>query len=184
MTLTPKRLDRLLVLDIDQTLVHGTEAPLAREADFCVGPYFIYKRPGVDEFMSSCLEWFEVGIWTASALDYAESVVAQLIGTVDQLAFLWGRGRCTRRFDPVRREEYYTKNLKKLKKRWPLGKIIAVDDIARNFEQSYGNLVHVRPYNGGPRDDELVLLAKYLLTLDDVEDVRSMDKRRWRASVF
>jgi RNA polymerase II subunit A small phosphatase-like protein len=38
---------RLLVLDLDETLIYANECPLDRPADFEVAPYFVYLRPGV-----------------------------------------------------------------------------------------------------------------------------------------
>lgn len=33
---------KLLVLDLDETLIFGTERELERPCDFSVGPYFVY----------------------------------------------------------------------------------------------------------------------------------------------
>ena len=62
-----RRFDKLLVLDIDETLIFASDRSLSRPADF-VGPYHVYKRPHLDTFLKSCLAWFDVGIWTASSI--------------------------------------------------------------------------------------------------------------------
>ncbi len=43
----------LLILDLDETLIFGSEDRLHREADFRVGPFFLYKRPFLDQFLKS-----------------------------------------------------------------------------------------------------------------------------------
>ena len=44
-------MDKLLILDIDETLVHATEEDLGRACDFETDWYVVYKRPHVDEFL-------------------------------------------------------------------------------------------------------------------------------------
>jgi len=45
---------KLLLLDLDETLIHARETPLGRNEDFCVGEYFVYRRPPVDKFIDGC----------------------------------------------------------------------------------------------------------------------------------
>jgi RNA polymerase II subunit A small phosphatase-like protein len=59
-------LKKLLILDIDETLIYATEASLPRQADFLVGQYHIYKRPFLNVFLKNCLDWFEIAVWTSS----------------------------------------------------------------------------------------------------------------------
>jgi len=56
----------LLTLDLDETVVFATEQKLAREEDFRVAQYFVYKRPGLDRFVTFVFEHFKVAVWTAS----------------------------------------------------------------------------------------------------------------------
>src|ERR1700693_2838213 len=85
---------KLLVLDIDETLVHATETPLDRNEDFVVGPYFVYKRPNLDSFIEYALRTFLVGIWTSSGDVYADEVI-RTIFPADSLQFVWSSDRCT-----------------------------------------------------------------------------------------
>ncbi len=43
--------DKLLILDLDETLIHATENELNFSADFRFDRYFIYKRPYLDQFL-------------------------------------------------------------------------------------------------------------------------------------
>jgi len=174
------RYDKLLVLDLDETLIHATYAPLGRTPEQRVGPYAVYHRPGVAEFIDRALAGFEVGIWTASTLSYALPVLAALVPR-DRLAFVWGRERCTMRYDPETHEYEHLKDLKKLRRRgYDRTKVLFVDDTPAKIARSYGNYVCVEPYLGAPEDGELAALATYLDHLGRVDDVRRIEKRGWR----
>jgi len=174
------RYDKLLVLDLDETLIHATYIPLGRAPEQCVGPYAVYHRPGVADFLERSLAGFEVGIWTASTLGYALPVLASLVAR-ERLAFIWGRERCTLRYDPETHEYERLKDLKKLCRRgYDRTKVLFVDDTPAKIARSYGNYVRVEPYLGAPEDGELQALATYLDHLGPVDDVRRIEKRGWR----
>jgi RNA polymerase II subunit A small phosphatase-like protein len=37
--------DKLLILDLDETLIHAIEKELQFSADFTIDKFFVYKRP-------------------------------------------------------------------------------------------------------------------------------------------
>jgi len=53
---------KLLILDLDETLIYATAEKLQREPDLRVGQYFVYKRPFVEPFLDVCFESFEVAV--------------------------------------------------------------------------------------------------------------------------
>lgn len=179
------RFQKLLILDLDETLIHATTEPLPEPPDYLVGEYAIYKRPGVDAFLAWCLQDFErVAIWTASTADYATEVLAALL-PVSRLAFVWARERCTRHLEHETRDYVWLKDLKKVRRRGvDLATVIAVDDTPGKFRRNYGNLVAIRAFEGDPQDGELRLLRAYLAELAVVADVRPVEKRGWRRRVL
>jgi RNA polymerase II subunit A small phosphatase-like protein len=175
---------KLLILDLDETLIHSVEAPLARDPDFTFERYHVYKRPGVDDFIRHAGSLFELAVWSASTADYASAVVAQLFPPSVSLSFVWARDRCTRRFNPARYSHWWIKDLKKVKKRgYDLKSVLMVDDTAAGLTRQYGNLVRVTSFEGDTADNELYLLRAYLSSLAEVEDVRQVEKRGWHATV-
>ena len=42
---------KLLVLDLDETLIHATESALERKADFRTELYHVYIRPYINDFL-------------------------------------------------------------------------------------------------------------------------------------
>jgi TFIIF-interacting CTD phosphatase-like protein len=173
---------KLLVLDLDETLVFASETALDREADFRIAPYHVYKRPFLDRFIAEVSAEFRVAVWTSASEGYAQAMVRALFPGTTKLEFVWTRERCTKVFDPELREWHLVKKLKKLRRMGQrLEEVIVVDDSPEKHQGAYGNLVRVRPYAGEIVDDELFCLLAYLRQLRNVPNVRSVDKRMWRS---
>ena len=173
---------KLLILDLDETLIHATEETLGREADFTTELYYVYQRPYITDFLKFCSDNFYVGIWTTAGKDFASAVVENIFPPDYPLEFIWSRDRCTRMYDAELMQPYYIKNLAKLKRRgFCLSQIIMVDDTPRKLEKNYGNLVRVREWLGETEDNELLLLIKYLSDLRDFDNIRQIEKRGWKS---
>jgi len=177
--------DRLLVLDLDETLIYATDLPLTnREADFRIGRWYVYKRPSVDSFLEGCHARFaRVAVWTSASATYAAAVVAHLFPERGEwLTFVWSGERCTERYDHETGESVSCKDMGKLRRRLrvDLATVIAVDDSPEKHRRGYGNLVRVRPFFGDPADDELPALLAYLDHLRHAPNVRAVEKRNWR----
>ncbi|WP_426270574.1 NIF family HAD-type phosphatase [Dyella kyungheensis] len=171
----------LLILDLDETLVHATDVPLPRAPDFEIPPYALYLRPGVGEFLDWALTTFKVAVWTSSSPKYAEIVTSLLFEDLSKLEFVWARNRCTPRRDFERDVWWDSKPLHKVRRRgFDLRRVLAVDDNPEKYARSYGNLVAVSPYHGSLDDDELPHLRRYLEELAIHPNVRSVEKRFWR----
>ena len=55
---THKKSDILIILDLDETLIHATEKKLKRKEDFMGLNYFIYKRPHLEFFLKKLFQYF------------------------------------------------------------------------------------------------------------------------------
>jgi RNA polymerase II subunit A small phosphatase-like protein len=182
----------LLILDLDETLIHASTEIIRDDFDFQVSRYFIYKRPGLDAFLRFCAQHFKLAIWSSASDDYVNAVVKQIFPSDVSLEFVWARSRCT----PFLLPQYdaqgfynldfaskyeFAKRLKKVARRgFNLQKILLVDDTPEKVLHNYGNAIYAKPYHGGTNDSELTALASYLLSLKDVENVRTIEKRYWR----
>ena len=175
------RFDKLLVLDIDETLVHACEEPLARPADLRVAGYHVYERPGVRVFLERVLELFTIGVWTSSGEGYASLVVSALLER-GRVAFVHARDRCVPRRDLETFELVWLKDIRKLRSTgFPKERIVFVDDSPEKIARSYGNLVRVSPVEGATDDRELEALLAYLeLEIGPAANVRALEKRGWR----
>ncbi len=172
---------KLLILDLDETLIFATEEKLGRQADFLVGQYFVYQRPFLESFLEFCFEHFEVAIWTTATKSYAEEILQAILKSNQKLQFLWTRERCTFTFDAEEHEHYFVKRLSKIRRRgYKLESIIVVDDSPNVWKCSYGNLVRVKRFEGVETDDELKILPVYLGKLEKAINIRVIEKRNWR----
>jgi RNA polymerase II subunit A small phosphatase-like protein len=171
---------RLLVLDLDETLVHATEQPLTRPADLRVDGYHIHTRPGAEAFLREVGQLYALAVWSSAGKVYVETTVAELFSEV-RFEFIWSQERCTMRYDGERMRRYWVKDLKKVKRRgWPLERVLIVDDQRSKCERDYGNAIHLRPYRGATDDDELPRLGQYLRQIHATENFRRLEKRTWR----
>lgn len=182
----------LLILDVDETLIHATRQELSQAADFEIFNYKVYKRPYLDEFLKAISNDFLVAIWSSASDDYVEEIAKRIIPNEVELEFVWGRSRCTYQRnlqideygyyddDPIN-HYHYIKPLKKVKRKgFNLERILVVDDSPHKSKDNYGNAIYPSAFTGDSQDVELKLLAKYLKLLRDKENVRRIEKRNWR----
>lgn len=172
---------KLLILDLDETLIYAAEEKLERESDFKVGQYFVYRRPFLESFLDFCFEQFEVAVWTTATKAYAEEILKTILKENQKLQFLWTRERCTQVFDEEAREHFFVKRMSKLRRRGlRLESVIVVDDSPNVWKCSYGNLVRVDKFEGDLNDNELNYLSLYLKSISGAANIRAIEKRNWR----
>ncbi|WP_245896095.1 HAD family hydrolase [Deinococcus irradiatisoli] len=181
MTALPPR--PLLVLDLDETLWHGRSDPALP------GGLRLLLRPHLAEFLNAVGAAYDLAVWTAASEDWMREGLAQLKAVTGfdleaRAFFLWHRERCTFRRDAEGRYGF-RKPVRKFKAGWirgryPLERILVLDDQAANYACGYGHLVPVRAWHGYDNDDELRRLAPYLLSIAGQPDLRRIEKRGWR----
>jgi len=170
----------LLVLDLDETLIHATKNPLEHKTDFKVFDYYVYTRPNLDWFLKKISEVYRLGIWSSADDEYVETIVDHIKPESVNLEFVWGKSRCTRRRDYNLDSYFNEKRLKKLKKYGnKLEKILIVDDTPEKLKENYGNAIYIKPFEGDLNDDVLRKLYDYLVSISEVENVRKIEKRGW-----
>ncbi len=170
----------LLILDLDETLVHAVERPIARPHDFLVGPYFVYRRPQLGAFLMACAARFRLAVWSTAGDEYVREVVGRILPSGVELAFAWGRSRCVRTYNTDWLEDEFLKDLKKVKRAgYSLERVLIVEDTPRKVHRHYGNAVYVPPYLGATDDDVLPRLTDYLDSIHQAPNVRDLEKRGW-----
>ena len=182
----------LLILDLDETLIHATSTKLGDDFAFQLYHYYVYKRPGLNAFLTACAEKFDLAVWSSASDDYVQRVVEQIFPAGIKPVFVWGRSRCTPLVQP-QIEEFgyynldgvsyyeYAKLLKKVRRLgYDAKRILIVDDTPEKVRNCYGNAIYPNPFFGDPNDRELFILADYLHSLHDAENVRSIEKRQWQ----
>jgi len=179
----------LLVLDLDESLIHSLPTGSGKDFDFMVFDYDVIKRPYLDYFINNCNKFFRMAVWSSGTDDYVEEVVKHIFPDTIKLEFVWGRSRATYcpvvdfdasgSYDPGHYD--YVKRLKKIK---PLGysleKTLIIDDTPSKARDNYGNAIYIKAFTGESNDRELLFLTEYLMGLKDCKDVRKIEKRGWR----
>ena len=185
----------LLILDVDETLIHATEQELSRKADFEIYDYYVYQRPYLKEFLMKVSEDFLLAVWSSASDEYVEEIVRRIFPKDIQLEFVWGRSRCTYRrnlqidesgyySDEYFSHYHYVKPLKKLKRKgYQLERILIIDDTPHKSKDNYGNVIYPKEYKGDLKDNDLRKLSKYLPLLKDKPNVRGIEKRNWRNKI-
>ncbi len=173
--------DKLLILDLDETLVHATEKELMFSADFKFDKYYVHKRPYLEKFLLDISKHYSLGIWSSANDEYVKEIVKNI--KPDGVAFeiVWGRSRCSIKRDEDLDSYIFEKRLYKLQKKgFKLEQIIIVDDTPKKSRNNYGNAIYIHEFSGNTTDEELKHLHDYLLTLKKVENIRTIEKRGWR----
>lgn len=154
---------KLLILDLDETLVHATVEPLNYACDFLFSKYHIYKRPHLSVFLDFCKEHYEVAIWTASSEVYADAVTKELFSENYPLKFVWSVKRCVQKEDPITNGYLYIKDLRKARKfGYDVEDILMVDDTAQKVKRQPRSHMHVEPFEGRRDDEGLLKLIEKL----------------------
>jgi RNA polymerase II subunit A small phosphatase-like protein len=170
----------LLVLDLDETLIHASETELTSlKHDFTWNNFFVYKRPGLDEFLNSIKDHFKIGVWSSASDDYVGSITSNIFPESLKLEFIWGRSRCTLKRDLELDTYFFSKPLKRLKRKgYQLERILIIDDSAEKVKDNFGNAIYITGFTGAP-DDVLKRLSLYLQKLIEAPNVRTIEKRGW-----
>lgn len=162
---------KVLVLDLDETLVHCSFHP-PDYYDFSIqitideGTYdvFIQKRPFVDQFLAEVLRYFYVVIFTASLPQYANPIIDYLCPTLPEPQRLF-RESCTFY------EGLFVKDLTIFNT--PLEKVIIVDNNPCSFLLHPSNAVLSSTWEGDKNDSELIdYILPILQQCIHTEDVR------------
>lgn len=173
--------DKLIILDLDETLIHATERELDISYDFKFDKYFVYERPYLRQFLVDISKHFSIGIWSSASDDYVNEIVRHIKPDNVDFVVVWGRSKCSLKRDLTFDTYFFEKRLDKLKKKgFGLEQILVVDDSPSKSRTNYGNAIYIKEFAGDTSDKELQFLYNYLLTLKEVDNIRTIEKRGWR----
>ncbi len=170
---------KLLVLDLDETLVHSTSKGSSRNHDVnstlievliekhsCL--YYVYKRPHVNYFLKKVSEWYKIVIYTASVREYADPVIDWLDSekVVSNRLF---RDSCVNLSDT---ENTFFKNLGCITQ--DLSSVVLIDNSPSAFVLQPNNGILVKSWTDDQNDECLLDLVEFLDALRFTNDVRSV----------
>lgn len=152
----------ILVLDLDETLVH-TERDPNYKGDFSIDGYNVRKRPYLDELIQYLTDnpYYQVGIWSAGVGSYVRSIVDNIFPNISILKFVMARDYCN---------EAYKKPLSKVRDLYNtvydtnLGRsdFLIIDDRRNITDFDELNHIQIKAYRGEADDKELLSLIDFL----------------------
>ena len=158
-----------LVLDLDETLVHSSFKPVPApdyiipvEIDGTTHNVYVKKRPGVDDFMKSVGERYEVVVYTASLKKYADPLL-DLLDVHKVINYRLFRESCTCH------QGNYVKDLSVLGRELP--KIIIVDNSPASYLFQPQNAIGISSFIDDPADTELIHCQHFLEKIHSASDV-------------
>lgn len=169
----------LLILDLDETLLHSTTEPPPGGHDFDDGAYFTRVRPHLREFLELVEPHYRLGIFTAAGLYYALDMLKGIRRTtrypLDFDAFhahLFDYRHCDKTQTPE--GERVTKDLRHfLDNGYQPHRVIALDDKPEVYERHPRNVLAAPAWTGDPNDTFLRDIAPLLVELSAADDLPS-----------
>eukprot|EP00930_Biecheleria_cincta_P100942 TRINITY_DN92565_c0_g1_i1.p1 TRINITY_DN92565_c0_g1~~TRINITY_DN92565_c0_g1_i1.p1 ORF type:complete len:359 (-),score=48.25 TRINITY_DN92565_c0_g1_i1:56-1132(-) len=159
---------KTLVLDLDETLVHSSFRKVSCEMELTLElgeerhKVYVKKRPGVDEFIRTVAEHYEVVIFTASTALYANTLLDQL-DTTRSITHRLFRDSCSKY------KEGYVKDLSKLGRN--LNHVTIIDNLPICYALQPENAIPIQTWRDDPDDTELYDLLPILVALAGVDNI-------------
>lgn len=169
--------EKLIVFDLDETLVHSTENLLQNTPDFQIEHLYVYKRPGLEGCLNRLSDFFHLAVWSSADEGYVQKVAENIFP--NRFQFVWGRSECwfhvRKRLDNEAgravNEYLRIKPLKKLVKLgYSMKNLLIVDDTEFKVMDNSDNYILINPFNGDVNDVELEKLTNYLCENASIED--------------
>ncbi|XP_064096895.1 CTD nuclear envelope phosphatase 1-like isoform X1 [Macrobrachium nipponense] len=175
---------KVLVLDLDETLIHSHHDGVIRQMvkpgtppDFVLKVtidrhpvrFFVHKRPHVDFFLDIVSQWYDLVVFTASMEIYGAAVADKLDGGRGILRRRYYRQHCTLDYGS------YTKDLAAICP--DLASIFILDNSPGAYRQYPDNAVPIKSWFSDPLDTSLLNLLPVLDALRFTADVRSVLSR-------
>lgn len=168
---------KTLIFDLDETLIHSSDFPPHPKVEsFKIGdpPYYVFKRPGLDDFLRKYSKLFDIFIFTSGYKVYADQIINAICPYLDEQHRLF-RNSCT-----IENNEIH-KDLDAFKR--PLTDIILVEDNFNLKKVRPNNTIIVQRWEGIPFDTTLIRWLPQILDecvkAKDVRDVISKISDNW-----
>jgi len=163
---------KTLVLDLDETLVHSSFKPIPNadfiipvEIDNTIHQVYVLKRPGVDQFLKTMAERFELVVFTASLAKYADPVL-DLLDKDKVVGARLFREACSNH------KGNYVKDLSRLGR--DIRHVIIIDNSPASYMFHPENAVPIDSWFDDENDTELLDLIPFLEDMTKVDNVTSV----------
>mmetsp|Transcript_7412 Transcript_7412/g.11782 ORF Transcript_7412/g.11782 Transcript_7412/m.11782 type:complete len:212 (+) Transcript_7412:85-720(+) len=171
--LATKKFQKVLVIDLDETLVHAT-LKAAPNCDMrievvlngCSYIFHVLKRPYAELFLQTVSRWYEIVIFTASLQQYADAVIDRLDPYNEVVQRRHFRESC------IADGAGFVKDLRKI--RCDVRNTIIIDNSPVAYSVNPENAVPIVGFIDDPHDRALLDLLPFLEVMRYVKDVRNV----------
>ena len=145
----------LVILDLDETLIHSCDEWIGRPHDFVAGNKMMFSRPFAKDLVRELVRKYSVAVWTASYGAYTRDIIKYLFEDPNCLAFMWDRSRCLLKSAP-KKTDHFVKDLAEVYAAgWSQDSFCLVDDRPEHIIGAPANVISVKPCYGSADDQEL-----------------------------
>ena len=170
---------KILILDLDETLVHSSFQPLGKDKNnqlikpdiflkiFFEKKYYnlyVLTRPYINQFLKDMSKLFLIYIFTASVQEYANPLLNE-IDKDNIISYRLYRDNCT-----LTKDGKYVKNLNILN--YNLKDLILLDNNPISYYFNKNNGIPIKSWHNDKNDKELIKIGNFLNFLSTVDDVR------------
>lgn len=179
--LGPNNQKYTLLIDLDETLIHSDFNNVyegecdhllhfTHENEEITIPLFV--RPGLMDFLTFCMQYFEICIFTASRKEYADCILNFLDPANQIFKYRFYREDCI-----SIKGKIFIKDMNIFKNRFP-EHMILIDNSLYSFANQLSNGILITSFYNNKNDMELANLQKYLKNIIDMDkDVRKVNEK-------
>ena len=178
-----KNKKKIALFDLDETLVHCTQNEKSLNGDTVdiklptskVVNVGINIRPNWKEALDLIKKEYHIVIYTASHQSYADAVLDYLDKENKYFQYRLYRNHCVQ--CDVDGIKFYVKDLDTLSEKYNLKDVVLIDNSVLSFAYHLNNGIPIVPYIQQREDSQLIMLAYYLLSIANYDDLTKENKK-------
>jgi len=163
---------KVLILDLDETLIHCTEKPNENSVIVKMpskggeATFYIKKRPGLEKFLSQMSKHYVLILFSVATKTYISSIL-KVLNIEDHFSLILDRTFCKSSGINT-----YSKDISILG--LSPKSVIFIDDSIENAKMQPQNTLIIQQFIGDENDRELSIISKYLIRTAETEDLRTV----------
>ena len=180
---TEKNKKKIALFDLDETLVHCTKEKKGLNGDSIniklptnkIVNVGLNIRPHWKEALDLIKSHYHIVIYTASHQSYADAVLDYLDKDNKYFQYRLYRNHCVQcDIDGIK---FYVKDLDTLTDKYNLKDVVLIDNSVLSFAYHLNNGIPIVPYIEQKEDSQLLMLAYYLVSIANFDDLTEENKK-------
>ena len=178
-----KNKKKIALFDLDETLVHCTKDQKGLNGDSVniklptnkIVNVGLNIRPHWKEALDLIKSHYHIVVYTASHQSYADAVLDYLDKENKYFQYRLYRNHCVQCH--VNEITFYVKDLDTLNEKYNLKDVVLIDNSVLSFAYHLNNGIPIVPYIEQKEDSQLIMLAYYLLSIANFDDLTEENKK-------